>query len=263
MSQPSPEMLLRLNRWRVSTFWVMLIGYIGYYFVRGNLPVAMPLLSQEFGYTNTELGVILTFSELAYALGKFTTGPLADQVGGKRIFMAGMIGGIVANFLFPLYPNIIYFTVIWCVARYFLSMGWGGIIKTIGEWYEPERNGTIMGWISINFQFGAVAASLLAGGLIALGVGWKGLFFWPAILVTLIAIWSLFASKGSPQDIYKGVRYGKTAGHRPPLVQFGTHRSAWDIVRRLLQGRCFGKFSFTAFSFISCVPSLCFGCQNL
>src|SRR5580698_2654127 len=101
--EPTPEQLIRLKKWRVSTFWVMLIGYIGYYLVRGNLPVALPLLSQAFGYTNTQLGYILTFSELFYALGKFTTGPLADQVGGKKIFMLGMVGAIALNFIFPLY----------------------------------------------------------------------------------------------------------------------------------------------------------------
>ena len=141
----------------------MLIGYIGYYFIRGNLPVALPLLSQQFGYSNTQLGYILTFSELFYALGKFTTGPLADQIGGKKIFMMGMIGAIFFNLIFPLYSHLLYFTVVWCAARYFLSMGWGGLAKIIGEWYEPERNGVIMGIISINFQLGGSVASLFAG----------------------------------------------------------------------------------------------------
>jgi len=50
--------LKRLSRWRVSTFWVMLFGYIGYYLCRGNLSAALPLLSETFGYTKTELGAI-------------------------------------------------------------------------------------------------------------------------------------------------------------------------------------------------------------
>ncbi len=98
-------------------------------------------------------------------------GPLADQYGGKKLFMIGMVGAIILNFTFPLYPNIIYFTVIWCAARFFLSMGWGALAKIIEAWYEPERNGTIMGIISINFQLGGSIASLFAGALIAIGVG--------------------------------------------------------------------------------------------
>ncbi|MBC7386573.1 MAG: MFS transporter [Cryobacterium sp.] len=211
---PTPIELQKLSRWRVSTFWVMLIGYIGYYLIRGNLPVALPLLSREFGYSNLELGKILTFSELAYAFGKFTMGPYADRIGGRKIFLIGMVGGIIANFLFPLHPSIAYFTAIWCLARFFLSMGWGGIIKTIGEWYEPERNGMIMGLISVNFQFGGVLASLLGGLLIGWGVGWKGLFYWPAIITTVITVLSYFLSKSSPAAVLPGVRFGRNAGEK-------------------------------------------------
>ncbi|WP_421020976.1 hypothetical protein, partial [Klebsiella pneumoniae] len=79
---------------------------------------------------------------------------------------------VVMNFIFPLDPNLFYFTAVWCVARYFLSMGWGGLAKVIGQWYEPERNGFIMGVISINFQIGGSLASVFPAFLISLGVGW-------------------------------------------------------------------------------------------
>ena len=51
-------------------------------------------------------------------------------------------------------------------------MGWGAIVKTIGAWYPPERNGTIMGVISLNFQFGGVLGTLFAGYLVARGSSW-------------------------------------------------------------------------------------------
>ena len=237
--QPSPAQTELLKKWRISTFWVMLIGYIGYYLVRGNLPVALPLLSKEFGYTNTQLGYILTFSELCYALGKFTTGPIADQIGGKKIFMLGITGAVILNFAFPLYPNLFYFTAVWCIARYFLSMGWGGLTKIIGAWYEPERNGTIMGIISINFQLGGSIAALFAGALIALKVGWKGLFFWPACLVSVIAIWAAFASRESPQTVIPNVRFGRNAGLLKAELKFesanGDKYGVFHVMKGLFQ----------------------------
>ncbi len=249
--EPNSEQLTRLRKWRISTFWVMLIGYIGYYLVRGNLPVAMPLLSKEFGYSNTQLGYILTFSELFYALGKFTTGPLADQIGGKKIFIIGMVGAVFFNFIFPLDSHLLYFTIVWCAARYFLSMGWGGLAKIIGEWYEPERNGVIMGTISINFQLGGSVAALFAGLLIALGVGWKGLFFWPAAVVSLIAVWAQLASKESPRDVIPNVRFGRNAGVRKAQLQFqsdeGVKHSAKQIMMSLLRIPSFQKLLVYSF----------------
>jgi sugar phosphate permease/glycerophosphoryl diester phosphodiesterase len=231
----------------------MLLGYVGYYLVRGNLSVAIPLLSQEFGYSNTELAIILTFSEVAYAVGKFTTGPLADQIGGKKVFLLGMAGAIVCNLLFPLQVGIVYFTVVWCVCRYFLSMGWGCIIKAIGEWYEPERHGTVMGFISINFQFGSVVASVFCGWLIAMQVGWKGLFFIPAMVVIGVFIWAALASRETPQDVVPGVRFGKSAGARASLADLGSHDDvappALEIIRRLLKIELFRQV--LVFSFFS------------
>ncbi len=235
-NEPTAVQIAHLKRWRVSTFLVMLFGYVGYYVIRGNISVALPLLSQEFGYTNAQLGLVLTFSEIAYAIGKFTTGPLADQVGGKKIFLIGMAGGVVANFLFPLNSTLLYFTVIWCIARYFLSMGWGGIIKTIGNWYEPERNGQVMGLISINFQFGSVVAAIFCGFLISLGIGWKGLFVWPAAAVSVMCVISFLAAKESPQDLYPDIRFGKVASHKKSVLDLassGEKHSASTIVFRL------------------------------
>jgi len=233
---PTAAEAQRLTRWRVSTFWVMLIGYIGYYLIRGNLPVALPLLNQEFGYSNTQLGYILTVSELFYALGKFTTGPMADVIGGKKIFMIGMVGAIFLNFAFPLFPGLMYFIVIWSIARYFLSMGWGGLAKIIGAWYEPERNGVIMGFMSVNFQLGGSIAAMFAAYLIMLGVGWRGLFIWPATVVSVIAVWAAFASKESPQAVIPDVKFGRNAGERQAELHFnreGETHSAMQIVKSL------------------------------
>ena len=149
----------------------MLLGYVGYYLGRQNLSAAIPLLEEAFGYTNTDLAGIVAISELAYAVGKFVNGPLGDKLGGKKIFLLGLAGTVVFNVLFALSESmggavgvstLTMFVAVWCCCRYSLSMGWGGIAKTIGAWYPPERNGTIMGWISINFQFGGVAATMFA-----------------------------------------------------------------------------------------------------
>lgn len=217
----------------------MLIGYIGYYIGRGNLAIALPLLNQTFGYSNEQLGVILTLSELAYAFGKFTTGPLADKLGGKRIFLVGLAGAITFNLIFSTCSSLLMFSIVWCCCRYFLSMGWGGVIKTIGEWYEPERNGTIVGLISVNFQFGSVIAALFCGYLLHLGVNWQGLFVYPAMVMAVIAVWSFVAAKQSPKDVYPGVRFGRSAGEKQSLAHFEQHpdgrKSTRVIMKTLLK----------------------------
>lgn len=232
-----------LEDWRQSTFAVMLFGYVGYYICRGNLSAAFPLMSQEFGYTNAQLGIIASSSEIAYAFGKFINGPLADKIGGRKIFLLGMIGAILANLLFSQMRSISAFIVVWCICRYFLSMGWGGLTKTIGAWYEPERNGTVMGVISLNFQFGGVVASLFAGGLVAIGCSWDKLFIYPALVLFFIFLWSARSSKDSPDDIIPGIRFGANAGRKHAIAEIKEdregHVDVFQIMRGLLGMRLF------------------------
>lgn len=231
----------RLLRWRVSTFWVCLLGYVGYYICRGNLSAAFPLLEQEFGYSNTQLGLIASLSEMAYAVGKFINGPLADRIGGRKIFLVGMAGAIFWNLVFAISASLTAFIIVWCCCRYFLSMGWGGLTKTIGNWYPRDRNGTVMGLISVNFQFGGVAATLFAGLLVAMGVNWQGIFVFPAIMLTIILIWSFLASKATPSDVVPGAIVNETtlgaeskSGTRPQLANYGTENPTVSIILRNL-----------------------------
>jgi sugar phosphate permease len=210
----------RLKVWRTSTFLVMLFGYVGYYLIRQNLSAAFPLMEKAFGYTNAQLGLIAATSEIAYAIGKFINGPLGDKIGGKKIFLLGMAGAIVCNLIFAFGHSLLFFVVVWCVCRYFLSMGWGGIAKTIGAWYEPEKNGTVMGWISLNFQFGGVVATLFAGYLVSQGHSWDKLFIYPAVLVCGVWIWSFYASKEKPSDVIPGASFASSDPDKKSLANF-------------------------------------------
>ncbi|MDP4782540.1 MAG: MFS transporter, partial [Gammaproteobacteria bacterium] len=215
----------RLIKWRLSTFWVMLIGYIGYYICRGNLSAAFPLLEQEFGYSNTQLGLIVSLSEIAYAVGKFINGPLADRIGGRRIFLVGMAGAVFWNLIFALSGTLTAFIVVWCCCRYFLSMGWGGLAKTIGSWYSSDKNGRVMGAISVSFQFGGAIAALFAGFLVSMGVSWQGVFVYPAIALSVIGVWAFFASKGTPSDVVPGAIAVEGESAKKQLADYGDDES--------------------------------------
>ncbi|MBF2053394.1 MAG: MFS transporter [Candidatus Sericytochromatia bacterium] len=249
--QLSQEHIRQLTWWRKSTFLVMLFGYVGYYIVRQNLPAAFPLMEKTFGYSNAQLGMIAAVSEIAYAIGKLINGPLGDKIGGKKIFLIGLGGAIVCNVLFALGSTLPYFIAIWCLCRYFLSMGWGGIAKTIGAWFEPEKNGRVMGWISLNFQFGGVVATLFAGYLVSLGYGWDKLFIFPAAVACGVWLWSLYGSREKPQDVVPGTTFGQSSSGKRSLASFddGDDTPVKQIMLTLLKMPVFRQLLF--FSFIT------------
>lgn len=235
---PTPSELLLLKRWRLSTFWVCLIGYIGYYLCRKNLSAAIPLIGEAFSFTNSQLGLIALSGEVAYAIGKFINGPLADKVGGRKMFLTGMLGAICANFAFSTGSNLYFFIAVWCVCRYFLSMGWGGLAKIIGHWYEPEKNGTVMGFISLNFQFGGVLSTLFAGFLVTNGATWREIFIYPPLVLIVIMIWSFFASRESPREVIADTNFGYSTSGKQSVFKEQTEATqptgSLEIIRELL-----------------------------
>jgi len=54
------EMRKQYKYWRFRVVYAMLFGYIGFYFVRKSLAVAMPVIEQEFNIPKAHLGLIHT-----------------------------------------------------------------------------------------------------------------------------------------------------------------------------------------------------------
>src|ERR1700726_4550853 len=85
--------------WQAVTVALLMTGYAGYYLCRSDLSVALPLLIQEMvargiarDEATTRFGTIASLGVLAYAIGKFPSGGLADFLGGGRNYLVGMGG---------------------------------------------------------------------------------------------------------------------------------------------------------------------------
>src|SRR5580658_525092 len=74
----------RVWQWRVLL--LALFGYATFYFVRGNLAVAMPSMEKD-GITKVQLGLFLTLTGVIYGVSKFANGFLADRA-NARVFMS-------------------------------------------------------------------------------------------------------------------------------------------------------------------------------
>src|SRR3954449_5805745 len=90
----APSAPSRLTQWQWATVGLMVAGYAGYYLCRSNLSVCIPLIRAElieWGYRSDiakiRLGTVVSFGVLAYAIGKFFAGGLADFLGGRRNFL--------------------------------------------------------------------------------------------------------------------------------------------------------------------------------
>ena len=198
----------RLARWQSLNIVLLVGGYTGYYLCRSNFSVSMPLLITELGRRGINagaaqliLGSIASYGVLAYAIGKFPSGGLADRLGGKRNFLFGMGGSILFTLLFAASGAVPIFTLAWMGNRLVQSLGWAGAVKIVSRWFPHGRYGAVMGVISLSFLFGDAACRQFLAFLISVGLGWRAVFLVSAAVLSAVLAICACLVRESPSEV--------------------------------------------------------------
>lgn len=224
-----------LARWRGVTVVLLSAGYAGYYICRANLSVSAPLLIADLhargasiGSATLAIGAIASAGTLAYAFGKFFLTWLGDVAGGKRSFLAGMLGAIAFTALFASGGGVPIFTIAWIGNRLSQSIGWAALVKVSSKWFDYASYGSVMAILSLSYLAGDAAARGGMGGLIGIGFGWRALFAIAAGCLALIFLVNLFLLRESSRAA------GFDAPAVNPLNLFATAAGAPRDLRSLL-----------------------------
>ena len=226
---------------KAATVALLAVGYSGYYLCRSNLSVAMPMIADDLAASGIDpaaaraaLGSVASAGILAYALGKFFSGPLADRAGGRRNFLGGIAGAVGFTLLFALGGTPSWFLGAWCGNRLAQSLGWAGMVKIIGRWFPPSSYGSAMAVVSLSYLFGDAAARTFLGALIDLGLGWRGLFAASAGVLALIGLACVAFLRESPDAI----EIEATIGPAEAADEVG-HDPGGSVIGRLLSNPSF------------------------
>jgi OPA family glycerol-3-phosphate transporter-like MFS transporter len=229
------------------TIALLALGYAGYYFCRSDYSVALPLLLAEHPGAASQIrfGEIASLGVLAYAIGKFPSGALADLFGGKRNFLGGMFGAIVFTLLFMLGGGFPLFTLAWIGNRFTQSLGWAGLVKIASQWFSFSAYGTVMALLSLSYLFGDAGSREIMSLLLAHGMGWRGLFATGAGILVLLFVASLFLLRDSPAGL------GLPPVEENPLNVYAGEAESSGMISVLLP-----LFASTSF-WLVCILSLC------
>ncbi len=193
--------------WPLATIVLLMLGYTGYYFCRSNLSVVLPLLIQEMSHrgispdlAKIRLGSMVSFGVLAYAVGKFVSGSIADLFGGKKNFLGGMDGAIVFTLIFAMSGGLPFFTLAWLGNRLFQSAGWAGLVKVTSRWFSYSSYGTVMGVLCLSYLFGDALCRYIMSLLLGAGMGWRGIFFVGAAALGVLFVANFVFLRETPQE---------------------------------------------------------------
>ena len=201
----------RYRRLRWQVFIGIFIGYAGFYIVRKNFSMAIPMLA-PFGFEKGELGVVLSMNAIAYGFSKFVMASISDRSNAQRFLPLGLILAAI-SMMFMIVPvqwigadnkglAITLMAVLNFLVGWFNGMGWPPCGRVMTHWFSF--------WNCAHNVGGA-----LVGPMAVYGAAWFGSWFYgadeksyfligtylfPAAVAILIAIIAYSMIRDTPQS---------------------------------------------------------------
>jgi OPA family glycerol-3-phosphate transporter-like MFS transporter len=208
MPRPTHSPAFQMRR---TQNWLALgFTYAAMYMARYNFGFANKSLSDEFGWSRTQIGGIISAATLVYGISAIFNGPLADRFGGRRAMLIGASGAFVFNLAFGLgaYLGFLgtgavllgYLATVWTLNMYFQSYSALALIKVNAGWFHVSERGVFSAIFGSMIQSGRAAVYALMGLAVVVALPWQWKFFLPAIAVGIMAIVTWFVVQDTPKD---------------------------------------------------------------
>ena len=233
--QTGPEADAKYKRLRWQVFIGIFIGYAGFYLVRKNFSMAIPML-EPFGFTKGMLGTALAMNAVAYGFSKFVMASISDRSNARRFLPLGLILSAIAM-LFMMVPitlldpighperkglAVFLMGAFNFLVGWFQGMGWPPCGRVMTRWFSIKERGT---WMSV-WNCAHNVGGALVGPMAAYGAMWFGSWFYgndekmyfligtyafPAAVAILIAIIAYVLIRDTPSigEIFKTVLSNK------------------------------------------------------
>lgn len=199
----------------LQSFFAATLGYSLYYVCRTSLNVMKKPIIDSGLLDAKQLGYIGSALLIAYAVGKFVNGFVADYCNIKKFMATGLILSTLANFIMgvlglasgvvAISTSLLFvvFAIMWGVNGWAQSMGAPPAIISLSRWFPLSRRGTFYGFFSASHNLGEWFSFVFVGQVVALA-GWQWGFFGSAmagaigVVIILLFLHDTPESKGLP-----------------------------------------------------------------
>ena len=219
-AQTGPEADAKYKKLRWQVFIGIFIGYAGFFLVRKNFSMAIPMLG-PFGFEKGELGIVLSMNAIAYGFSKFVMASISDRSNAQRFLPLGLVCTAI-SMLFMIVPvqwlgaehkgaAIALMAVLNFLVGWFNGMGWPPCGRVMTHWFSIKERGTWMSFWNCAHNVGGA----LVGPMAVYGAMWFGSWFYgantdyyfligtyafPAAVAVLVAVLAYLMIRDTPQS---------------------------------------------------------------
>ncbi len=194
------EVKIRYKYWRIRQLYSTFTGYAVFYFVRKNIPLALPVMENVLGISKASLGLFLTLHDLLYGVSKFLNGILGDRANPRYFMPLGLLLSALMNILFGLSAGLYTMGVVWMLNGWFQGMGFPPCARILSHWFSQKERGTKWAIWNTSHQVGA-AIILVFAGYLAKYYGYQSCFFVPAVISIAVAIFLAERLRDTPGSL--------------------------------------------------------------
>jgi ACS family glucarate transporter-like MFS transporter len=167
------------------------------YICRVNVSTAAPLLMEEFGLSQIEMGWIFSAFLLGYALFQIPAGVISDRYGARRVLLLitwfwfiittiQTLVGLVSIFTLAT-GSLIFFMIFRFILGITASPTYPGSAKGVSRWILPEYQGRANGIVIASIGLGSAIAPPLVSNIMV-HFGWRVALIISAIPALAVAI---------------------------------------------------------------------------
>ena len=226
----------------------------------GNLYWAQPLLTDiaaSFGVSVGSAGVLITTTQIGYALGILLIVPLGDTLNRRKLIPAVMLCSAVALLACAFAPS--FPILLAALAAVGLSTVAGQILTPLaGDLARPEQRGRVVGTVVSGLIMGILLSRTISG-FVADTFGWRSIYVAAAMVIVVLAI--VLARVLPTEPPRPKVSYGALL--RSVFAVVGRHRPVQ--ITLVIGGTIFGVFSmfWTGLTFLLASPPFSYSVSQI
>jgi len=187
-------------RWQVIILLSMYLGYAALMVCRNTLIATSATMIESGSLDKESFGHLMSWHSAGAIAGKLVTGPGADLLGGRRMFLIALAITGAANIGFAFCTSFFGFAAFNFIGQFAKAGGWPAMTKLVGTWYPEKTYGRVWSVISTSSRVGTIVAAICFGFLLTY-LPWRGVFVLSAAFAAMVFVCLFFYLKDRPDQV--------------------------------------------------------------